>query len=135
MKDLIVDLRAARRRLESSPMARWRRRRRARVRRARTQAVAAVALIAMIGAAAASGGVAGRRRPRLRRQDKPAIAVLYFENNTGDESLDWMRIGLTDMMVTDLSQSTDFEVLGTDRLVQILQELNARTIASCPRTS
>jgi tetratricopeptide (TPR) repeat protein/TolB-like protein len=49
--------------------------------------------------------------------------VLYFENNTGDASLDWMRTGLTDMIVTDLSQSTDIEVLGTDRLVQILQEL------------
>ncbi len=34
-----------------------------------------------------------------------------------------MRTGLTDMMVTDLSQSPDFEVMGTDRLVQILQDL------------
>ena len=34
-----------------------------------------------------------------------------------------MRIGLTDMIVTDLSQSVDIEVLGTDRLVQILQQL------------
>ncbi len=49
--------------------------------------------------------------------------MLYFDNNTGDASLDWMRTGLTDMMVTDLSQSPDIEVLGTDRLVQILQEL------------
>ena len=48
---------------------------------------------------------------------------MYFDNNTGDASLDWMRTGLTDMMVTDLSQSTDIEVLGTDRLVQILQDL------------
>ena len=48
---------------------------------------------------------------------------MYFDNNTGDASLDWMRTGLTDMMVTDLSQSTEIEVLGTDRLVQILQDL------------
>ena len=54
---------------------------------------------------------------------KPAVAVLYFDNNTGDASLDWMRTGLTDMMVTDLSQSAHIEVLGTDRLVQILQDL------------
>ena len=51
------------------------------------------------------------------------MAVLYFDNNTGDASLDWMRTGLTDMMVTDLSQSAHIEVLGTDRLVQILQDL------------
>lgn len=49
--------------------------------------------------------------------------MLPFENNTGDASLDWMRAGLTNMIVTDLSQSTEFEVLGTDRLVQILQDL------------
>src|SRR5207247_9180691 len=52
--------------------------------------------------------------------DKPSVAVLYFENNTGNPQLDWLRTGLTDMLVTDLSQSPDVEVLGTDRLVQIL---------------
>ena len=55
--------------------------------------------------------------------DKPSVAVLYFENNTGNPQLDWLRTGLTDMMVTDLSQSPDVEVLGTDRLVQILTSM------------
>ena len=76
----------------------------------------------------------GRRpQPLVSPSGKPAVAVLYFENNTGDASLDWMRTGLTDMMVTDLSQSTDIEVLGTDRLHQILQDLKRtddRTISS-----
>jgi serine/threonine protein kinase/tetratricopeptide (TPR) repeat protein len=55
--------------------------------------------------------------------NKPTVAVLYFENNTGNPQLDWLRTGLTDMLVTDLSQSPDIEVLPTDRLVQILGEL------------
>ncbi len=55
---------------------------------------------------------------------KPSIGVLYFENNTGNASLDWLRTGLTDMVVTDLSQSPDVEVLGTDRLYQILRDLH-----------
>ncbi|HMD37056.1 MAG TPA: tetratricopeptide repeat protein, partial [Vicinamibacterales bacterium] len=54
---------------------------------------------------------------------KPSVAVLYFENNTGNPQLDWLRTGLTDMLVTDLSQSPDVEVLPTDRLVQILTEM------------
>ncbi|MBI3491852.1 MAG: tetratricopeptide repeat protein [Acidobacteria bacterium] len=54
---------------------------------------------------------------------KPSVAVLYFENNTGNPQLDWLRTGLTDMLVTDLSQSPDVEVLGTDRLVQILTDM------------
>ena len=74
-----------------------------------------VALCALAGPAGAAAAAT--------RSGKPAVAVLYFENNTGDPSLDWMRTGLTDMLVTDLSQSADLEVLGTDRLVQILQEL------------
>ena len=54
---------------------------------------------------------------------KPSVAVLYFENKTGSPQLDWLRTGLTDMLVTDLSQSPDVEVLGTDRLVQILTDM------------
>ncbi len=54
---------------------------------------------------------------------KPRLAVLYFENNTGDPSLDWLRTGLTDMLVTDLSQSPNVRVMGTDRLYQMLKEM------------
>jgi tetratricopeptide (TPR) repeat protein len=56
--------------------------------------------------------------------DRPAVAVMYFENQTGDEALDWMRTGLATMMVTDLSQDVSIEVLGTDRLYQILDNLH-----------
>jgi tetratricopeptide (TPR) repeat protein len=67
----------------------------------------------------------GRRpAPSPSPSGRPGIAVLYFDNNTGDTSLDWIRTGLTDMLVTDLSQSPNIEILGTDRLHQILQELN-----------
>jgi tetratricopeptide (TPR) repeat protein/predicted Ser/Thr protein kinase len=129
MKDLIVDLRAARRRLESEST------------QAVTTAVAgrpaiaggpgragsmiaAVVLLVAIGAAGLWWLLARRADDvAVKPSGKPGVAVLYFENNTGDQSLDWMRTGLTDMLVTDLSQSAEFEVLGTDRLVQILQEL------------
>jgi tetratricopeptide (TPR) repeat protein len=55
---------------------------------------------------------------------KPSIAVLYFENASGDPELDWLRTGLTDMLVTDLSQSPNLSVLSTDRLYQILRDMN-----------
>ncbi len=133
MKDLVVDLRAARRRMESgatatapaqlSPQG---------SNRLRLVALAALALIA-IGAGAvlwksASGGSPAADVPGA----KPSVAVLYFENNTGNPQMDWMRSGLTDMLVTDLSQSPDVDVLSTDRLVQILtsmQKLDDRVIS------
>jgi len=127
MKDLIVDLRSARRRLESAqtaaagstvtgPAAGWG------AERARRGLVAA-ALVALMTIAASYWWFTRPERTQSAPSGKPAVAVLYFDNNTGDASLDWMRTGLTDMMVTDLSQSAHIEVLGTDRLVQILQDL------------
>ena len=125
MKDLIVDLRAARRRLESGCRRGVRRHARGAAdtrHRARPRPDwRPSAIVALAPAAVQAFGGAPVRRTALARSGKPAIAVLYFENHTGDASLDWMRTGLTDMMVTDLSQCADFEVLGADRLYQILR--------------
>jgi tetratricopeptide (TPR) repeat protein len=136
MRDLIVDLRAAARKLESgqtsadapAPVGG------AVSTPSRTRRYVAVAVtVAAIAMVALAWWGSRRSTPPASRSGKPAIAVLYFENNTGDASLDWMRTGLTDMMVTDLSQSTEFEVLGTDRLVEILEGLKRtedRTISA-----
>jgi tetratricopeptide (TPR) repeat protein len=87
--------------------------------------VAVLAAIALVPRWPYRSGQAGAVRPN--------IAVLYFENNSGDPSLDWLRVALTDMLVTDLSQSPGLEVLGTDRLYQILKDLerlDERTVSS-----
>jgi serine/threonine protein kinase/tetratricopeptide (TPR) repeat protein len=57
--------------------------------------------------------------------ERTAIAVLHFQNLTGDPTLDWLRTGLTEMLVTDLSQSPQLDILGTDRLYQILADVGA----------
>ena len=56
--------------------------------------------------------------------DKPSLAVMYFENNTGDESLDHWRKALSDLLVTDLTQSKYIIVLSGDRVFNILSDLN-----------
>ena len=56
--------------------------------------------------------------------DKPSLAVMYFENNTGDESLDHWRKGISEMLITDLTQSKYLEVLSGDKLFNILNQLN-----------
>ncbi|HUL72131.1 MAG TPA: protein kinase [Vicinamibacterales bacterium] len=129
LRDLVVDLRAARRRLESGT---------GRVPAAVAPAPAATAraswrLIAgglvLVVALVAVGVVMWPRLrgtpppPPLTASGKPSVAVLYFQNNTGSPQLDWLRTGLTDMVVTDLSQSPDTNVLSTDRLYQILAYL------------
>jgi DNA-binding winged helix-turn-helix (wHTH) protein/tetratricopeptide (TPR) repeat protein len=47
---------------------------------------------------------------------KPAIAVLSFENISGDADLDWLRWGLPEMLVTGLSQSPHIDVIAARRV-------------------
>jgi eukaryotic-like serine/threonine-protein kinase len=128
MRDIVVDLRAARRRLESSATSgataistlgtpagfmRWKER-----------VTAAIVIVVLAGAGAGYLWKRGKpSTPTALAPGRPSVAVLYFENNTGNPQLDWLRTGLTDMLVTDLSQSPDIEVLPTDRLVQILGDM------------
>ncbi len=133
LKDTVVDLRAARRRLESSTQP---------VAVAPPQKRVPAWLVGGLAAAVLLGaGAWWVFRPQTATPaaaggdgaDRPSLAVLYFDNNTGNPQLDWMRTGITDMLVTDLSQSPDVEVLGTDRLHQILSEMKRaddRTISS-----
>ena len=55
---------------------------------------------------------------------KPSLAIMYFKNNTGDESFDIWRSALSDSIITDLSQSKFIRVLSGDRLYSILRKLN-----------
>jgi serine/threonine protein kinase/tetratricopeptide (TPR) repeat protein len=54
--------------------------------------------------------------------DKPSLAILYFENNSGDAALDNWRSGLSEMLTTDLSQSTLLHVLSSDRIYTLLEK-------------
>lgn len=56
--------------------------------------------------------------------DKPSLAVLYFENNSGDESHENWRSGLSEMLITDLSQSKYLHVLSGDRIYSLLDRLD-----------
>ncbi len=65
--------------------------------------------------------------------DKPTLAVVYFENNTGDESLDHWRKALCELMFADLTQSKHIRVLSSDRLLDVLNDLgqdDARSLSS-----
>jgi len=55
---------------------------------------------------------------------RPSLAVMYFKNNTGDESLDHLRTMLSDLLIADLTQSKHIKILSGDRLFDILSELN-----------
>jgi len=55
---------------------------------------------------------------------KPSIVIMPFYNNSGDENLDHLRLALSDMLITDLSQSRHVSVLRRDRIFSILIQLD-----------
>ncbi|MCH7824716.1 MAG: protein kinase [Acidobacteria bacterium] len=72
-------------------------------------------------ASGTSGSTGAGGTPVALTDTRPSVAVLYFDNLSGDDSLDWLRSGLTELLVTDLSQSPEIRVLTTDALFEILE--------------
>jgi serine/threonine protein kinase/Tfp pilus assembly protein PilF len=64
------------------------------------------------------------KKAALAATGKPSLAVMYFENNTGDPGLDHWRQALPELLITDLSQSKYVNVLSGDQMFEILGELN-----------
>ncbi|MDQ4123487.1 MAG: tetratricopeptide repeat protein [Acidobacteriota bacterium] len=51
---------------------------------------------------------------------KKAVAVMFFENQSGNAELDWLREGLADMLIADLSRSEKLIVLSRGQLHLLL---------------
>lgn len=51
-----------------------------------------------------------------------SLAVMYFANESGNRSDNWLRQGLTDMMITDMSQSGKLHVLGREELAALMKD-------------
>jgi eukaryotic-like serine/threonine-protein kinase len=63
----------------------------------------------------------GRNAPSAGSLQHKAVAVLYFNNLTQDESLNWLDNGLTDMLTTNLAQVKGLDVLSTERVMSAVQ--------------
>ena len=78
-----------------------------------------------LGPAGRAGAGSGIAAAAPAEDQRPSVAVLFFQNLTGEAELEWLRAGLAEMLVTDLSQSPEIRVVPTDRLYQILRDLGA----------
>jgi TolB-like protein len=59
-----------------------------------------------------------------RTKDKNAkrLAIIYFDNSGGDHSMDKLKKGLADMLITDLSNINMLAIVERDKLESILKE-------------
>src|SRR6185369_6936142 len=51
---------------------------------------------------------------------KRSVAVMFFDNQSGSMDLDWLREGLADMLITDLSRSKNLTILSRQQLHTLL---------------
>jgi serine/threonine protein kinase/Tfp pilus assembly protein PilF len=81
--------------------------------------LAALAVVTFVG-----WRLLAKRDVVLFAADKPSLAVMHFENNTGDPNLSHWRKALSDLLIADLSQSRFLQVLSGERLYDILDEMD-----------
>ncbi len=56
--------------------------------------------------------------------DAPIVSVMYFDNDSKDQDLEFMRKGLTDLLITDLVAWEGVRVVERTRLEDVLKELD-----------
>jgi tetratricopeptide (TPR) repeat protein/DNA-binding winged helix-turn-helix (wHTH) protein/TolB-like protein len=74
-------------------------------------ALSAVAILGIVTAALLIGGARRAEAKLPHISGRTRVAVLYFENQSRSPRLDWLREGLADMLITDLSRSPSLTVL------------------------
>ena len=84
----------------------------------------AASLLALVVLAAVLWRLLGRGKPPAIPAGPPSLAVMYFNNNTGNPELDYLRTMLADAFTADLNQSRFIEVLSRETLVQILRDMD-----------
>ncbi|MDF1544746.1 MAG: tetratricopeptide repeat protein [bacterium] len=60
----------------------------------------------------------------LRAQEN-SLAILGFENKTGDENLAWLETGLPEILLTDLAQTEALHLIGRERILDCFKDRTA----------
>jgi tetratricopeptide (TPR) repeat protein len=79
--------------------------------------------VAGVAVAAAALFIFGLRPQLSFQQERTFIAVLPFENLTGDDELNWLSSGIPENLTADLAQSRFFRVMSTDRLRSVVNDI------------
>lgn len=90
----------------------------------RVAAGSVAAIVVLAGAFYIIAPTIGRSSAEVRLPSvagKKALAVMFFDNRSGDTELDWLREGLPDMILTKLSRSNKVMTLSRAQLQAVLK--------------
>lgn len=97
--------------------------------RSRTTIAAAIAALLLIVGAVSLYQLQKRAGQELNEVKLPqlpgrrAVAVMYFDNQSASADLEWLREGLADMLITNLTRSKRLTVLGREQLHLLLERI------------
>ncbi|MCX6563074.1 MAG: protein kinase [Candidatus Aminicenantes bacterium] len=86
--------------------------------------IPAVAVLIVAAAIIVILGIGPGKKIVPRASGKPTIAIVNFENKTGDKDLDKWSTGIRDLLITDLAQSKFLDVLSDSDVYGILKKFN-----------
>ncbi|MDH4157894.1 MAG: protein kinase [candidate division Zixibacteria bacterium] len=71
------------------------------------------------------------------RAGENSLAILGFENKTGDAELDWLQTGLPEILLTDLSQGQALKLISRERVLDCFDDRDGkgRTHEECMRAA
>ena len=84
---------------------------------------AAVGAVAAIILALYLGTREAEPAPGIGASGRPAVAVMRFEDHTGDEETAWLSGGLPSMLLTGLAQTQGLDVISSERIQEVLKQL------------
>jgi serine/threonine protein kinase/Tfp pilus assembly protein PilF len=73
-------------------------------------------------------------RPAFASQnDMVSMAVIHFENQTGDSSYDYLQEAIPNLLITSLEQSKSFRVTSWERLRDLLEQMGRQEVQKIDR--
>src|SRR5882724_7073842 len=86
-------------------------------------AAGTLAVAVVIGGLLLGGKLASKPAAKVAAGPQVSLAILPFRNGSGDAKLDWLGSTLADMLSTDVGQSAQLRTISSDRLHQVLSDL------------
>jgi serine/threonine protein kinase len=87
-------------------------------------AAAAILILALFGYFGSSLFSIGGGSSAVQAQEN-SLAILGFENKTGDDAYDWLKTGLPEILLTDLSQTPSLKVISHERILDCFPDRKA----------
>jgi eukaryotic-like serine/threonine-protein kinase len=86
-------------------------------------ATGALTVAVIAGGLLFSGKLTSKPATKVAAGPQVSLAILPFRNGSGDAQLDWLGSTLADMLSTEVGQSAQLRTISSDRLHQVLSDL------------